>query len=99
MRTQWFRRLGPTFENVISMNFRLQMVSGLVRQLGEDCWCLKNVEGNMRDSFSNMSSCVWKSDFGGSYREEKLGLGKWKFLRLTSTNKIKSRHAMYIRTT
>ena len=71
------------------MNFRLQMVSDLVRHLGEDCWCLKNTEDNTRDSFSNMSPCVWKSYFDGSNREEKLGQAKWKFLRPTSTSKIK----------
>jgi len=70
------------------MNFRLQMVTDRVRQVGEDYWCLKNIEDNMRDSFSDISSCIWKSDFGGSYREEKLGLGKWKFLRPTSTSNI-----------
>jgi len=75
------------------------MISDLVRQLGEYFWCLKNMEDNMRDSFSNISSCIWKSNFGGSYREEKLGLGKWKFLRPTSTSKIKPRQAMYVRIT
>ena len=58
MGKQWFRRLGLTFKNIISMNFRLQMVTDLVRQVGEDCWCLKNIEDNMRDSFSDMSSCI-----------------------------------------
>ena len=78
------------------MNFRLQMVIDIVRQLGEVCRCLKNTEGKMRDSFSYMSPCIWKSDTGGSYREEKLGLGKWKFLRPTITSKIKTGQAVFV---
>lgn len=57
---------------------------------------MKNTEGKTRDNFSYMSPRIWKSDIGGFYRAEKLGLGEWKFLRLTSTSKIKTRQAVYV---